>query len=56
MPMPGTARLFGTLNPTAPGRRDGIEIIDNREGFWLACLADGSLELVKDEAEDDLSS
>lgn len=40
LPMPGTKRLFGV-----------IEVVDVREAFWLACLADGSIRLAPEPAE-----
>jgi hypothetical protein len=43
LPMPGVARLFGSI--------DGQELVDNRDQFWLACLADGTLEIVHEEDE-----
>ncbi len=44
--MPGTSRLFGSLDGA-----DGVEVIDTRELFWIACLADGSIERVEVDEE-----
>jgi hypothetical protein len=50
LPMPGHARFFGSAGKGKDDLFDAVEVIDQREAFWLACLRDGSIVELEDEA------